>query len=155
MECPLLLTPMKWATSYCFRGQTVYIIVSSAHQLVGHPSWMGSVPFRLESGFARRHLHGFCGNGVRKYYANQTFANQIQPPDVHNILLDNDSPSVLDLGVPERAKMAFEMKDRLDQLRRSSVRVTVRAEIAIRPITSYRREFPNDRKPLNLQCKYM
>ena len=41
------------------------------------------------------------------------------------------SPCVLDFGVPERAKMAFEMKDRLDQLRRSSVRVTLRGEIAI------------------------
>ena len=64
-------------------------------------------------------------------------------PDVHvhNILLVyvqniHDSPCVLDLGVPERAKMAFEMKDRLDQLRRSSVRVVVRAEIAINFLSS-------------------
>ena len=37
------------------------------------------------------------------------------------------SPGLLDPEVPERAKMAFEMKDRLDQLRRSSVRFIVRA----------------------------
>ena len=48
------------------------------------------------------------------------------------------SPGWLDLEVPERANMAFEMKDRLDQLRRSSVRVIVRAVIAI--ITSYRQK---------------
>ena len=88
--------------------------------------------FQARSGFARQHLHGFCGKG--NITSIKRYANQIQPPDVHNIL---HSPCVLDPEVPERAKMAFEMKDRLDQLRRSSVRVIVRAGIAI--ITSYRK----------------
>ena len=48
------------------------------------------------------------------------------PPDVHNILVVYvHSLRALDPRVTERTKMAFEMKDRLDQLRHSSVRVTV------------------------------
>ena len=133
MECPLLLTSMKSAINLCFPGQSVYIIVSSAYHLIGHPSrvvW--AVPFRR--GLASRN-DIFTASMVKGNITPiKRYANQIQPPDVHNIL---HSPCVLDPEVPERAKMAFEMKDRLDQLRRSSVRVIVRAGIAI--ITSYRK----------------
>ena len=68
------------------------------------------------------------------------------PPDVHNILVvyahNFLSLRALDPRVTERTKMAFEMKDRLDQLRHSSVRVTVRAAI-------YRRESLTIRSHLN------